>query len=207
MPLDFDKKLERMLIDLLKKMTSSNLLLLTVENIEQVILLVGLEQLRSSLNIHFRGLAIGCAPRLDHTLNMVRIALGDDYTECFGSTIIKHNLVTAWNDANTSMPDFERSHMIHLNMQMTCGWGLNINTKRAWNGVDLEGIKITEKEMKKHLRVIKYNEEKTATFEAPHFNRENGTYDFSTVSYSFYDDIENPIIPAKTQKSRKIFIR
>ena len=196
-----------MLIELLKKMTTSDLLLLTIENIEQVILLVGLELLRSSLNIHFRGLAIGCAPRLDHICNLVRLALGDDYTECYGTTIIKHNLVTAWNDTNIDKPDFERSHMIHLNMQMTCGWGYNVNTKKAWNGVDLEGLKVTEKEAKKHLRVIKYNDIKSATFEPPHFNKEEGTYDFKQVSYNFYEDIENPLIPAKSQKSRKIFIR
>ena len=188
-----------MLIELLKKMTTSNLLLLTIENIEQIILLVGLELLRSSLNMHFRGLALGCAPGLDHICNLVRLTLGDDYTESYGTTIIKHSLVTAWNDINTDKPDYERSHMIHLNMHMTCGWGFNINTKKAWNGVDLEGLKVSDKETKKHLRVIKYNDFKTATFEAPHFNREEGTYDFRLVGFSFYEDIENPLIPAKTQ--------
>lgn len=199
--------MELLLLVLLKKMTASNLLILTVDNIEQIILLVGLELLRNSLNIHFRGLAIGCAPNLDHLLNMVRITLGDDYSEGFGATIIKHNLVTAWNDTFDEKPDHERSHMVHVNLQMICGFGANINTKKMWNGADLEGIKITEKEVKKHLRVIKYNDIKPTTYEAPQFDIEKGTYNFDGVNWSFYDDIEKPLIPVNKQKDRKVFIR
>ena len=196
-----------MLLALLKKMANSNLLLLTIENVEQIILLVGLELLRSGLNIHFRGLAIGCAPGLDHLLNMVRAALGDDYTEGLGVTVIKHNTITAWNDTQANKQDHERSHMIHANLQMICGFGANISTKTAWNGVDLEGLKVTEKEMRKHLRVIKYNEIKPTVYEAPQFDVENGTFDFNGVNWSFYENIENPLIPVKAQKARKIFLR
>ena len=195
------------MITLLKKMTKTNLLLLTVDNIEQIILLVGLEQLRCSLNIHFRGLALGSAPGLDHVINMIRVALGDDYNECIGVSIIKHNKITAWNDSLIERPDHERSHMVHASVQMVCGFGLNVNTKQAWNGVDLEGIRIDSKEMKKHLRVIKYNEEKSTIYNAPQFNIENGTYDFSEVNWSFNEDIQNPLIPVKKQIARKLFIR
>ena len=205
--LDFHKKLEMLLLALLKKLSTSNLLLLSIENIEQIILLVGLEQIRYSLNIHFRGLALGCAPRLDHLLNLVRLNLGDDYYEGMGTTVIKHNQITAWNDVFDDKPDHERSHMVHLNVQMVCGFGLNVATKQGWNGVDLQGIRITEKEIKRHLRVIKYNEEKSATYNAPHFNIENGTYNFAEVNYNFYDDIENALIPVKKQQDRKLFIR
>ena len=191
----------------LKKMTASNLLLLTIDNVEQIILLVGLELLRNGLNVHFRGLAIGCAPRLDHMLNMVRIALGDDCSEGLGVTVIKHNTVTAWNDIHVNKPDHERSHMMHANLQMICGFGTNINSKMAWNGIDLEGLKVTEKETKKHLRVIKYNEIKSTVYEAPQFDVSKGTFNFNGVNWSFYENIENPLIPAKAQKPRKVFIR
>ena len=192
---------------LLKKMATSNLLLLTIDNIEQIILLVGLELMRNSINIHFRGLAFGCAPSLDHLLNMVRIAIGDDFTEGLGVTVIKHNEITAWNDNKVNKPDHERSHMMHCSLQMVCGFGCNINTKLGWNGTDLEGIKMTEKEIKKHLRVIKYNEIKPTVYEAPQFNIEKGTFDFDKVNSNFYENIENPIIPVKQQKAKKVFIR
>ena len=188
-------------------MTTSNLLLLTVDNIEQIILLVGLEQIRYSLNIHFRGLSLGCAPGLDHLLNLVRLALGDDYSEGIGTTLIKHNKVTAWNDTFIDKPDHDRSHMVHVNMQLICGFGVNVVTKHAWNGVDLMGIRITEKEIKKHLRVIKYNEEKSTTYEAPQFNTEDGTYDLSEAGRNFNDSIENPLIPVERQGDIKLFIR
>lgn len=199
--------MEMMLLMMLKKMTSSKLLILTVDNIEQIILLVGLELLRNSLNIHLRGLAIGCAPNLDHLLNMVRVTLGDDYTEGLGATVVKHNLVTAWNDTLVDKPDHERSHMIHVNLQMVCGFGANINTKKMWNGVDLEGLRVTEKETKKHLRVIKYNDVKPTTYEAPQFNTSNGTYNFEGTNWSFYENIEKPLIPADKKKGKKVFIR
>ena len=188
-------------------MANSDLLLLTVENVEQIILLVGLELLRNGLNVHFRGLAIGCAPRLDHLLNMVRVAFGDGYTEGLGVTVIKHNTITAWNDTHGDKPDHERSHMIHVNLQMICGFGVNISTKTAWNGINLEGLKVTEKEAKKHLRVIKYNEIKPTVYEAPQFDVAMGTFNFNGVNWSFYENIENPLIPVKIQKARKIFIR
>lgn len=188
-------------------MTTSNLLLLTVDNIEQIILLVGLELIRYSLNIHFRGLSLGCAPGLDHLLNLVRLALGDDYNEGIGTTLIKHNKVTAWNDTFIDKPDHDRSHMVHVNMQLICGFGVNVVTKHAWNGVDLMGIRITEKEIKKHLRVIKYNEEKSTTYEAPQFNTEDGTYDLSEAGRNFNDSIENPLIPVERQGDIKLFIR
>ena len=140
-------------------------------------------------------------------LNMVRAAMGDDYNEGTGVTTIKYNKVTAWNDSLVRKPDHERSHMVQTSVQMVCGFGVNANTKKAWNGVDLEGIRVNERETKKHLRVIKYNEEKSTIFEAPQFDTEKGTYDFSEVHGSFYDDIENPLIPVNKQKARKLFIR
>ena len=199
--------METLLLGVLKKMTRSNLLILTVDCIEQIILLVGLELIRSSLNIHLRGLAIGCAPTLDLLLNLVRVSLGDDFNEGLGATIVKQNTVTAWNDNCIDIPDYDRSHMIHANLLMMSGFGANIGSKKTWNGVNLDGLKITEKEIKKHLRVIKYNDMKPTEYEAPHFDTTNGTYDFNNVNWSFYEDLEKPLIPVKKQAGRKLFIR
>ena len=75
-----------------------------------------------------------------------------------------------------------------------------------WIGAEIFKEEIF-KEAKKHLRVIKYNEMKSTEYEPPQFDVETGTFDAEKFDWSRLDDIEKPLIPAKTQKDRKLFIR
>ena len=95
--------------------------------------------------------------------------------------------------------------MVHAKMNFKCGFGANIMTKKQWNGRDLRGLKMTEKEIKKRLRVINMMDEKSTVFELPIFDEENGTYDFEKLSWKILEDANGPLIPAKTIKKTFIF--
>ena len=60
---------------ILKRMTSWELVIYSIDNIEQMILLCGLELLRFGARTHSRGILLGTAGRLDHMLSLVRAVL------------------------------------------------------------------------------------------------------------------------------------
>ena len=205
MEMNYFARLEQGLISLLKRMALSKWLMLTQEEIELMIISVGMELIRNSLNLHMRGLGWGNSGRFEHLINMVRTNLEPDSRDGLGLTEIEDWKITAWNDKQENLPNFARSHLVHAKMIFKCGYGINIMTKRHWNGRDLRGLKMTEKEIKKRLRVINMMEEKAADFELPVFDTENGTFDLDKITWKVLEDANGPLIPAKTVKKTFIF--
>ena len=205
MELNYFTRLEKDLVSLLKRMALTKWLMLTQDEIELVILSVGMELIRYSLNLHLRGLGWGNSGRFEHLVNMVRANLNPDDTDGSGMAVVDDWKITVWNDKQESIPDYCRSHMVHAKMNFKCGFGANIMTKKQWNGRDLRGLKMTEKEIKKRLRVINMMDEKNTVFELPIFDEENGTYDFEKLSWKILEDANGPLIPAKTIKKTFIF--
>ena len=64
---------------------------------------------------------------------------------------------------------------------------------------------MTEKEIRKRLRVINLMEEKDMDFDPPVFDNENGTFDLGKVTWKILENINGPLIPAKTVKKTFIF--
>ena len=189
-------------------MTSWKLLIFTIEDIEQMILLVGLELLRQGARIHTRGLLLGSAGRLEFLLNMVRAIVArerDQDCVSFADTL-KVNL-TAWNDEKTECPDFVRSHLMHYETTIKVGYGLQVTQKRGWNGKNLDGIKHVDREVKRRLRVIKLNEDIPTVFEKPVFNIEKGTYNLERKDVLKANDLNQPLIPRGDKKGIKTLIR
>ena len=204
---NYFRRLESGLAKLLRKVAGKTLLILTIEDVEQIILAVGLDLLRMNLNTHIRGISWSACGGLDHILNLVKAATGCDIEDGGHYTLADDSHITIWNDRDVYQPKHLRSHMVHGAFDFTVGYGANIHTKRNWNGQNLDGIKTTEKEMKKRLRVINFKEKKpvTAGFEMPFFDDENGTYDFKNASWEYYED-DKPLIPAKSIAIKKTFI-
>ena len=64
---------------------------------------------------------------------------------------------------------------------------------------------MTEKEIRKRLRVINMMEEKASNFELPVFDIENGTVDLGKITWKILEDANGPLVPAKTVKKTFIF--
>ena len=202
---NYFRKLESGLAKLLRKLAENSLLILIIEDAEQIILAVCLDLLRMNLNIHIRGVSWGACGGLDHILNLVRAALGKDIEDGGSFVNAEDCQITIWNDRDVYQPAHLRSHMVHACFDFICGYGANIHTKKGWNGVSLEGIKTTDKEMKKRLRVINFKKKKPMGFEMPYFDDNNGTFDVRNVGWEYYED-DKPLIPAKTVAIKKTFI-
>ena len=134
-------------------------------------------------------------------------AVGDDIEDGGRHVVNGDSRITIWNDRDVYQPKHLRSHMVHGSFDFVVGYGANIHTKRGWNGSNLEGLKTTDKEMKKRLRVINFKEKKPAEngFEMPVFDDINGTYDFKNIKWEYYEE-DKPLIPAKSVAVRKTFI-
>ena len=202
--LKFFQRLEEKLIGLLKRVSPTPWLVLVMEEIEMMILVVGLELLRGSINLHVRGLGWGSCGRFEHLMNMVRAAIGDVCYEGLGYTESDDGNITIWNDSDFKQPDHMRSHMVHAQLDFISGFGVNVLSKRSWNGWDLDSVKITEKEIKKRIRVIHLKEKKTPVFEQPLFDTETGSYNIREVNKKHVENPDSPLLPATTVK--KTFI-
>ena len=202
------RKMETVLLGLFKKMTPSPILLLMVDQLEQILLITGLNALRHSINIHCRGLHLGTAAKLDHILNMCEAILPKDVLkECAEFGDIHVSNTTLWNDEKDDLPDFNRSHLLHSESTMSIGFGVNVLQKRGWSGVDMTGFKVTEKDNKKRIRVIKFNDVLNTKFDKPLFDCERGTYDLSNVTWETFEDLKYPLIPSQLKKVMKVHIR
>ena len=206
--LDFHRKLEKMLMDILRKMTSWKMIILTVDNIEQMILLCGLELIRVGARTHTRGLQLGTAGRLDHLLNLVKTVLKRDLiVGCSDFADTVNMKITAWNDEHTERPDHNRSHLMHFEATFKAGFGQQVHQKRNWNGSDLLGIRQTEKEIKKRLRVIRLNDDLETCFDPPIFNKDKGTFNLEKMDVSKIQELNQPLIPIKTERNTRTLIR
>ena len=204
----FFKKLEAKLLNVLKRMAPSKLLLLSTDQIEMVILTLGLELIRSAFNMHTRGVLLGSADRLDHMLNMSKAAISKDVLRDLGDFAeVQKSLITVWNDAEEDKNDFTRTHMIHHELVVCVGCGYNVQHKKNWNGQNLEGIKVTEKEMKKRLRMVVFNDDLDIKFEGPVFDLEKGTFDINKIEIAQMSCLDQPLLPSQKSGTKKIIIR
>ena len=200
--------MEKKLLGLLKRMAPTELLLLNTEKIEMMIMTVGLELIRLAFNVHARGIILGSADRLDHLLNMCRAAIASDVLKDlneFAET--QRNVVTVWNDNKKDKKDFLRSHMVHMEVIMKIGMGLNVIQKKNWNGNSMDGVKITEREIKRRLRMVIYNEDVETRFDEPVFNKNEGTFDLEVADDDYCDALNRPLLPMSKDKQRKLIIR
>ena len=173
-----------------------------------IILTVGLELTRRAFNLHMRGLIIGSADRLDHLLNMCKAAfLNDALNEFSDFTEVKKSCITVWNDSEDSKSECLRSHLVHHEVTMNIGFGLNVLQKKNWNGVNLDGLKISDKEMKKRLRVVVFNDDLEIKFEEPVFDTEKGTFDLTKVEKTYNGALDKPLLPTTKETSRRTMIR
>ena len=202
------RNLDDALTKLCRKLASFKTLILTVDNIEQMLLVSGLELLRFSINTHCRGIHLGSAHKLDYLMSAVRAALRHDVIiECtsYADTLVSS--MTAWNDNKTDLADHLRSHLMHFEATFVIGYGLNVVQKKNWNGRDLEGLRATEKELKKKLRIINFNEDLNTTFTPPVFDLDHGTYDAKVINDCSNDDLGKPLLPIKMDALRRVLIR
>ena len=198
--------METLLLGLLKKTTPTKSLVLTVERLEQILMVCGLELLRFAANTHCRGIQMSTSCRLDHLINMCRAALSKDVLiECtsFADTIESN--ITAWNDSDMNKPDHLRTHLMIFEGKFLVGYGMNVIQKKNWNGQNFEGLKETSK--RKSLRILVHNDDLETVFTPPIFNVDNGTYSSKDIKNLDCDDLGKPLIPAKTNKANKTLIR
>ena len=197
-----------MLVDILRKMTSWKMILFTVENIEQMVLLCGLELIRVGARIHARGLQLGTAGRLDHLLNLIRTVMKRDViTGCSDFADTTGMKITVWNDEHTTRPDHNRSHLMHFEATFKAGFGQQVLQKRNWNGQDLFGIRQTEKELRKRLRVIRLNDDLETSFDPPVFNKDKGTFNLENLDVLKIQELNQPLIPIKSERNTRTLIR
>ena len=199
--------MENKLLELLKRLAPTKNLLLSMDRLEMIILTVGLELIRQAFNLHMRGVILNSADRLDHMLNMCKAAIRKDVLNDYSEFAeVKKSRVTVWNDSEVKKEEFLRSHMIHHEVVMNIGFGLNVHQKRSWNGLDLEGLKITEKEMKKRLRVVIFNDDLEIKFENPIFDPETGTYNLNEMT-TYDDALDRPLLPLTKGNFKGTMIR
>ena len=199
-----------MLLNVLKRMMSWDLLIFTIDNIEQMILLASLELLRFGAKVHSRGILLSAAGRLDLLLNATRAVLAKDREfdpECSGFADTIDSKITAWNDEEKEKPDFLRSHLMHFEISIKVGYGIQVNQKRNWNGSNLEGIRQTDKEIKKRLRLIKINDEHDTVFRLPVFDTENGTFNLKNKDVLDTENSIQPLVPRGRAYIIKTLIR
>lgn len=197
--------MESKLIALIRRTVPTRRLLLTIDQVENMVLSVGLELIRHGLNVHTRGIFLGTCDRLDHLINMIRASIEKDVLlDCSHFADIEKSVVTAWNDKDKDKMDCLRSHLVHVEMNMQIGHGVNAIQKRTWNGEDTEGLRNTRR-----MRVIKLNDDLPTKFKEPVFDTNEGTYDLSRALEINAEEPGLPLIPAINQgiKPRKIFIR
>ena len=204
--------MEEKLLNLMKRMAPTRLLLLNMDRIEMMILTLGLELIRFATNTHFRGIVLGSADRLDHLLNVTKAAImGYDLEYCNEFAVTTKCVITVWNDNEEDKKDFLRSHMIHFEVAMSVGYGWNVIQKRNWNGVDFEGLRITEKEMKaRKYRIVIFNEDLETKFESPVFDQTKGTYDTKLIEdnqINKSDALDQPLLPTTKEGRNRIIIR
>ena len=189
-------------------MAPSKLLLLNTDRIEMMVLMLGLELLRFAINVHFRGIVLSSAERLDHLTNLVKAAIqNDDLPSCSEFADTRKSSTTVWNDQKEEEKDFMRSHLIHSEMTMCVGFGQNVTQRRNWNGANMENLKVTERETKKRLRSVIFNEEVETKFSEPVFNQEKGTFNLAVINTSYSDDLDKPLLPADKEGMKKTIIR
>ena len=170
-----------------------------------MILCVGLDLMRLGFNIHTRGIILGVADRLEHLQNLCRSAIEKDVLyECTHFADVNESRITAWNDTAEEKADCLRSHLIHVEINMQIGFGVNATQKRIWNGLNTDGLK-----NHRRLRVIKLNDDLPIQFTEPIFNNEKGTYDLSKASETDRTGLDKPLLPVVglMLKPRRVFIR
>ena len=200
------KKLETLLTGLLKKAMPTKSLLLTIDRIEQIVMVCGLELLRFAANIHLRGIRLGGACRLDHLINMCRAALQQDVLiDCTSFADTMESNITAWNDNEFDKPDHRRTHLMIYEGKFLIGFGVNVIQKRNWNGINLEGLKETSKRTK--LRVLIHNDDLETVFTPPIFNVDKGTFSSKDIKNLEWEDLGKPLIPASSNRMSKTLIR
>ena len=205
--------MESKVINLMKRAAPTKLLLLSIDRIEMMLLTTGLELIRFAANTHFRGIILSSADRLDHMLMVAKAAISSDSMSLSNEFAdIQKSTITVWNDDEDKKKDFLRSHLIHFTTTMCVGYGQNALQKRNWNGLNLEGIKLTEREIKRRLRVIIFNEDVEIKFNEPIFNQNKGTYNLNYSLTDKNDDfdqlaLEKPLLPTCKEGMRRIIIR
>ena len=203
--LGYFREMESKLIALIRRTVPTRRLLLTIDQIENMVLSVGLELIRHGLNVHTRGIFLGTADRLDHMVNMIKASIEKDVLlDCSQFADVEKSVVTAWNDKDEDKMDCLRSHLVHVEMNMQIGHGVNAIQKRTWNGEDTEGLRNTRR-----MRVIKLNDDLPIKFMEPVFNIEKGTYDLSKALDVNTEELGLPLIPMVNHgiKPRRVFIR
>ena len=194
------------MIGLLRKATPTKSLLLTIDRVEQIIMVCGLELLRFAANIHCRGIQLGNASRLDHLINMCKAAMSQDVlSDCTSFADTLDSNITAWNDNDTDKPDHLRTHLMIYEAKFMVGFGLNVTQKKNWNGVNLEGLKETSKRTK--LRVLIHNDDLETVFTPPIFDVDKGTFSSKDIKNLQSEDLGKPLIPINSNKARKTLIR
>ena len=196
------------MLKVFRRTSIADLLFLTINKVENMVLLMGLELLRWAFNLHNRGLVLGSADRLDHLINVCRAnTQRDALYECGKFADVISSRTTVWNDDETDRQACLRDHLIHFEINMKVGLGLNVFQKRIWNGTDMEGLKNTERESKRRLRLIKCNEDCDLEFSKPVFNQEDGTFNRAQAVSNSKPIMGRPLLPIETNGSKRIFIK
>ena len=140
-------------------------------------------------------------------LNLCRAALKSDVLPASGFADTVKNSITVWNDDETEKRAFLRSHMIHAELVMCVGHGMNVLQKRNWNGDGLDGIKRTDREIRRRLRVVRFNDEHEVKFEEPIFDKETGTFKVGEIGQLQGDDLKIPLLPAVKNCAKRTIIK
>ena len=200
--------MEDKLLKVLRRTSIADLLLLTIDRVENMVLLMGLELLRWAFNVHNRGLILGSADRLDHFINVCKANTQRDvFFECGSFADVVCSSTTVWNDDEIEKQDCLRDHLIHFQIEMKVGQGINVYQKRLWNGTSLEGLKITDRENKRRLRLVKCNEDVALEFTKPVFDPEKGTFNRALAASSLRSNPEHPLLPIEAGKMKRIYIK
>ena len=196
------------MLKVFRRTSITDLLLLTIDRVENMVLLLGLELLRWAFNVHNRGLVLGSADRLDHFINVCKAnTQRDALPECGKFADVMNYKTSVWNDDETGRQECLRDHLIHFEITMKVGQGINVYQKRTWNGVNMDGLKITDRVNKRRLRLIKCNEDCTLEFTKPVFNQEDGTFNRAQAAAMSQRKINQPLLPIETKGVKRIFIK
>lgn len=193
--------LYRSVIQLLSRKETDGTVLAAFDNMCQIILYVALEQLREAMANHIRGVKLNNAPGLENLLTFYRRNLNIRKPKDANRFVEVRNAQTSvFNDEQTELLDFKRSHLVHLKMDFTAGFYLGQNNlawiKRGWNDDETDEILQKSESVKRRLRHSIYNEEIELEFSPPEFDFDQMVYKHRALDYNEVD-IKKPIMPKK----------
>ena len=96
---------------------------------------------------------------------------------------------------------------MHYEVSIKIGYGIQVLQKRNWDGNTLDGIKQTDRELKKRLRLVKINEDQVTVFKPPVFNVLKGTYKLEFKDVLEMNELGQPLVPRGKKFNIRTLIR